>query len=96
MAGIRRLSSRVAEAGTEFISQRQAEGLSELRGNLEALEPVIQEMKEGLRQVEARQFPLLEGLTKILRRFFEIDPAGATREVDEFIQKLKGSLRDSG
>ncbi len=94
--GIRRRSSGVAEAGTEFFSQRQAEGLSELRGNLDALEPVIQEMKEGLRQVESRQFPLLEGLTNILRRFFEIDPAGATREVDEFIRKLKGSMRDSG
>ncbi|MCH7477847.1 MAG: hypothetical protein IIA14_07075 [SAR324 cluster bacterium] len=53
-------------------------------------------MKEGLRQVEARQVPLLEGLTNILKRFFEIDPAGATREVDEFIQKLKGSARDAG
>ena len=94
--GIRRRSSGVAEAGTEFFSQRQAEGLSELRGNLDALGPVIQEMKEGLRQVESRQFPLLEGLTNILRRFFEIDPAAATREVDEFLQKLKGSMRDSG
>jgi len=93
--GIRRRSSGVTEAGTEFFSQRPAEGLSELR-NLDALESVIQEMKEGLRQVETRQFPLLEGLANILRKFFEIDPAGATREVDEFIQKLKGSLRDSG
>ena len=94
--GIRRRAGGVAEAGTEFFSQRQAEGLSELRGNLDALEPVIQEMKEGLRQVESRQFPLLEGLTNILRRFFEIDPAGATREVDEFIRKLKGSMREGG
>ena len=93
--GIRRRSSGVTEAGTEFFSQRPAEGLSELR-NLDALESVIQEMKEGLRQVESRQFPLLEGLTNILRRFFEIDPAGATREVDEFIRKLKGSMREGG
>ena len=67
-----------------------------MRGNLDALEPVILEMKEGLRQVETRQFPLLKGLTQILSRFFEIDPAGATRGVDEFIRKLKGSVRDAG
>ena len=93
--GIRRRSSRGAEAGTEVFSQRQAEGLSELRGNLDSLEPVIREIMEHfLRQVETRQFPLLE-LIQILSRFFEIDPAGATHEVDEFIRKLKASMRDA-
>ncbi len=92
--GIRRRSSGVTEAGTEFFSQRPAEGLSELR-NLDALESVIQEMKEGLRQVETRQFPILDGLKNILSRFFEIDAVGATHEVDEFIRKLKASMRDA-
>ena len=93
--GIRRRSSGVAEAGTEFFSQRPAEGLSELR-TLDALDALIQEMKEGSRQVETRQFRLLEGLTNILSGFFEIDAVGATHEVDEFIRKLKASIRDAG
>ena len=46
--------------------------------------------------VETRRFPLLEGLTNILRSFFGIDPAGATREVEEFLRKLKGSMPESG
>ena len=73
--------------GAVFLDQENA--LSELPTGIR------RRMMEGLRQVKSRQFPLLEGLTQILSRFFEIDPAGAIHEVDEFIRKLKASMRDA-
>ncbi len=65
------------------------ETYQELREQLDEVDPLLDEMKDKLRQLEISQYPLLESVMSLLKRYMELDPAGATEEVNALLARLR-------
>ncbi|MCZ6841819.1 MAG: helix-turn-helix transcriptional regulator [SAR324 cluster bacterium] len=81
-------SGQVAESEMDPHLRQLSSSLNELYLQLQTLDPVISEAEKRIKELETSQLPLINGLTKVLERYVELDPVGATREMKAFIQKL--------
>ena len=66
--------------------------LRELRRLLMGLEPSLIKAEQQIRKVEIEQIPSFERITRLIRRYFEIDPAGAISEIRETLTRIENSL----
>ena len=88
-------AGQVAEGEADPAAQQLSDSLNELYLQLRTLDPVINEAEKRIKELETTQLPLIEGLTKVLERYLELDPVGATREFKGFIQRLNIRLRQT-
>ena len=78
----------VAEGDADTLARKFSDSLNELQLQLKSLDPVLSQAENRIREFEAVQQPLIQGLTRIMENYLEIDPVGKNREIRIFIQKL--------
>ena len=78
----------VADGDGNTLARKYSDSLNDLQLQLKSLDPVLSQAENRIRELESGQQPLIEGLTKIMEKYLEIDPVGANREIRIFIQKL--------
>lgn len=81
-------SLHVGEGDGDTLARKFSDSLNDLQLQLKSLDPVLSQAENRIRELESGQQPLIEGLTKIMEKYLEIDPVGANREIRIFIQKL--------
>jgi len=74
------------------ISRQHRESVGHLQKQLKDLEPMIREIETRIKGLESSQIPLVNGLTKVLSAYLELDPVGANREVKAFLHRLEQRL----
>jgi transcriptional regulator with XRE-family HTH domain len=74
------------------VSRQHRESVGHLQQQLKDLQPVIKEIETRIKGLENTQVPLVNGLTKALGAYVELDPVGATREIKGFILRLEQRL----
>ena len=77
-----------AEGDGDSLARKFSGSLNELQMQLKSLDPVLSQAEHRIRELESGQRPLVEGLTKVMEKYLEIDPVSANREIRIFIQKL--------
>lgn len=81
-----------AKGGGSLLAMRpelKSEAYRDLREQLDEIFPLLDEMRQRLRQLEITQIPLLESLMGLVKRYMELDPTAATNEVNQMIERLR-------
>lgn len=72
-----------------------AEGFKELREKLEGIDPMLDDVRKYLRELGSSQYPLLEALMQLLKKYMELDPKSATNEINSILVNLRMKFGDS-
>ena len=93
--GGRSLPDTLGVADSDATAELAPESYGDLRAQLDQVDPLLGEMKERLRLLESSQYPLLESLMMLLKRYMELDPAAASQEINTLLARLRRKFGES-
>ena len=86
MAGV---AGAVFEASPGFAGTPNRADIEKLRSELKAMEPILRKAEGQLQLMEQSRLNVLERGLALLRRYYEVDPAGTVGELRGLLQRLE-------